>query len=341
MCSVRPRRARSSALTTSAGVFLLTRRLSEVHTLQMPNSWPPAGDRCRPMRDVTLRSLVGREEELAALVRLLDASDQLPGAAVLPGEAGIGKTTLWLAAIDVADARGYRTMSCRPSEAETQFAFAGLADLLGHAAADVLPELPPIQRRALEAALLLGETETHADDRAVAAAFLGALRLLARDRPVCLAVDDIQWLDAASIAALRYALARLERESVAALLTVRGGLPPWLRRAVAEERLLTIEMGGLSVGALEALLRARLDATFPRPTLIRLWQTSGGNPFYALELAGALQRKRSSLAFGEELRLQRRRLTAFVAGLAEPPVRPIRRRADKSATPTSAEKVRG
>ena len=196
---------------------------------------------------------------------------------------------------------GYRILSCRPSEAETGFAFAGLADLLGDAAGDVLPELPPIQRRALEAALLLGESEIHADDRAVAAAFLGALRLLASDRPLCLAVDDIQWLDVASVAALRYALARLEHEPVAALLAVRGGVPPWLRRAVPEGRLRTIEIGSLSVGALQELLRARLDATFPRPTLIRLWETSGGNPFFALELASALQRRGGTLAPGEEL----------------------------------------
>ena len=78
---------------------------------------------------------------------------------MLPGEAGIGKTTLWLAGIDAAAARGYRILSARPSEAETRFSFAGLADLLGNAAGDVLPALPPIQRRALEAALLLGESE--------------------------------------------------------------------------------------------------------------------------------------------------------------------------------------
>src|ERR1700737_4814088 len=198
---------------------------SGAHTLHSPNSWQPAcGQRsAQTVTDVALtaRHLVGREEELAAIVRLLDAPEQLPEVAVLPGEAGIGKTTLWLAGIDAAAARGYRIMSCRPSEAEPRFAFAGLADLLGDAAGDVLPDLPPIQRRALEAALLLGESEIHADDRAVAAAFLGALRRLARERPLCLAVDDIQWLDAASVAALRFALARIERERVAALLAVR------------------------------------------------------------------------------------------------------------------------
>ena len=88
--------------------------------------------------------LVGRDEELAAVLRVLDAPELLPGVAVLSGEAGIGKTALWLAGIDAAAAAGYRVMSARPSEAETTFSFAGLTDLLGNTAADVLPELPPI-----------------------------------------------------------------------------------------------------------------------------------------------------------------------------------------------------
>jgi DNA-binding CsgD family transcriptional regulator len=250
---------------------------------------------------VGARQLVGREEEVEAIVRILDAPDDLPTTAVLPGEAGIGKTTLWLAGIDAAVARDYRILSSRPSGAETQFSFAGLTDLLGNAAGDVLPELPPIQRRALEAALLLGDAEIQADDRAVSAAFLGALRLLARDRPLCVAVDDVQWLDKPSVAALGYALARIDREPVAALLAVRGNLPEWLRRAVPEDRLRTIDVGGLSVGATHELLRARLDATFSRPALIRIWETSRGNPFFALELASALQRRGGTLAPGDEL----------------------------------------
>jgi DNA-binding CsgD family transcriptional regulator len=247
------------------------------------------------------RHLVGREEELEAIVGLLSAPDDLPGVAVLSGEAGIGKTALWLAGIEAASARGYRVLSSRPSDAETKFSFGGLTDLLDNTAAEVLAELPPLQRRALEAALLLGESEIQADDRAVAAAFLGALRLLAGDRTLCLAVDDVQWLDAASLAALRHVLARLDGEPVAALLAVRGDVPAWIRRAVLEERLRTVEVGGLSVGATHELLRARLDARFQRPTLIRLWETSRGNPFFALELASALQRRGGTLAPSEEL----------------------------------------
>ena len=88
------------------------------------------------------RHLVGREYELGAIVGLLSAPDRLPGDAVLPGEAGMGKTTLWLDGVDAAADRGYRILSSRPSEAETRFSFAGLTDLLGDAAGDVLPQLP-------------------------------------------------------------------------------------------------------------------------------------------------------------------------------------------------------
>ena len=51
---------------------------------------------------------------------------------------------------------------------------------------------------------------------------------------------------------------------------------------------MTIELGPLSVGALHELPRARVGAVLPRPMLLRIWETSGGNPFFALELAASL-----------------------------------------------------
>src|SRR5262249_26778465 len=46
--------------------------------------------------------------------------------------------------------------------------------------------------------------------------------------------------------------------------------------------------GPLSVGALHRLLRDRLGRPFTRQTLLRIDERSGGNPFFALELARAL-----------------------------------------------------
>ena len=105
------------------------------------------------------------------------------------------------------------------------------------------------------------------------------------------AADDIQWLDAATHAALRFTLARLDDLPVAAVLAVRNDLPEWVRRSMPEERLRTVDVGSLSLGAIRELLQTRLEAAFPRPTLVRLWETSRGNPFFALELAAALQRR--------------------------------------------------
>jgi hypothetical protein len=250
------------------------------------------------------RQLVGRDEELGAIVRLLDAREDLPGVAVLSGEAGIGKSALWLAGIDAAAARGYRILSSRPSEPETQFSFAGLADLIGVVVPDVLPQLPRPQRRALEAALALSEPEAPpAEEGVVAFAFLSTVRKLAVGKRLLLAIDDVQWLDAPSLALLRYALPRLEGEPVAAVLTARGDFPAWLRRDVAAERLLELDLSPLSVGALHELLRGRLGVALPRPLLLRVWEVSGGNPFFALELARALQRRSGSPLAGEELPL--------------------------------------
>ena len=127
------------------------------------------------------------------------------------------------------------------------------------------------------------------------------MRRLAVGNRLLLAIDDVQWLDAPSLAMLRFALPRLEAEPVAVILAARDEAPLWLRRGVPEARLLTIELGPLSVGALNELLRTRVGVVLPRPTLLRIWETSGGNPFFALELASALQRRGGRVDPGEEL----------------------------------------
>ena len=241
---------------------------------------------------VDVRHLVGREDELTALLDLLAGADGSFAAAVVVGEAGIGKTTLSLAAAEVAEARGYLVLSTRASEAEARLSFVGLADLLGGVIGDVLPQLPPPQQRALEAALALSESDgALAEEGVLAFAFLNALRQLAAGNQLLLVLDDVQWLDAPSLAMLRFALPRLARDPVAVILTARDEAPPWLRQDVAQERLLTVELGPLSVGALHELVRMRGGDVLARPTLLRVWETSGGNPFFALELVSALQRR--------------------------------------------------
>ena len=61
-----------------------------------------------------------------------------------------------------------------------------------------------------------------------------------------------------------------------------------LERALDDRNLERLHVGPLSPGALHAILRDRLGRVFARPTLLRLHEASGGNAFFALELARAL-----------------------------------------------------
>ncbi|HEY3190209.1 MAG TPA: ATP-binding protein, partial [Solirubrobacteraceae bacterium] len=165
----------------------------------------------------TAADLVGRDEELAAIARFLDAG--APACAVaIEGDPGIGKTTVWDAAAADAGERGARVLRARPAQSEAKLSFSSLADLLGNALDDVAAGLPPPQRRALEVALLVDDSGgARADRRAVAAGLLSALRALASDAWLVVAIDDVQWLDPASAAALEFACRRLRAEPVALL----------------------------------------------------------------------------------------------------------------------------
>ena len=142
--------------------------------------------------------IVGREAELDAVERFLDALRAGPPALVIDGEAGIGKTTVWLEGVRSAESRFYRVLQARPAESEAKLSYAALTDLIGDAFDEVHTALPAPQERALATALLRSEADEPADARTTATALVGVLTALAADTPLLVAVDDVQWLDPAS-----------------------------------------------------------------------------------------------------------------------------------------------
>jgi DNA-binding CsgD family transcriptional regulator len=235
--------------------------------------------------------IVGREREFDSLDAFLDRRAGGPTALVLEGEAGIGKSTLWLAGVQKARERGFRVLSSRPAEAERGLALSGLGDLLEDVVEDVLPELTVPQRRALEMALLVEEAGAEADPRTLGVAVRSALEVLAAETAVVLTVDDVQWLDPSSASALAFALRRMREQSILLLLARRvgdGAESSALEQAIEPDRLERLRVGPLSLGAIHRILQARLGRPFARQTLLRIHETSGGNPFFALELARAL-----------------------------------------------------
>jgi len=236
--------------------------------------------------------VIGREQELKSVYAVLDGPLEGPAGLVLEGEAGIGKSTLWVAAVTGARERGFRVLSSRLAEAEMGLAHVGLGDLFEGVLGVVLPALSAPRRRVLEAALLIEDASLdRVDDRAVAVAVRDSLQLLAEREPLLIAVDDVQWLDPSSSAALAFALRRLPSNNVLVLLARRlgDGAQAGLEQALDAERVRRVLVGPLTVGALHRFLRDRLGRSFARQTLLRIHERSGGNPFFALELARVLE----------------------------------------------------
>ena len=232
--------------------------------------------------------MIGREPELAVLEKFLDG-DTPWLAVLLTGGPGIGKTALWEQGLGLARDRGIRVLAARPSGAEAELSFAGLFDLLEGIDIGSLGGLPVPQRRALEAALLRAEPMAAPPERfAIAAGFLSVLRSLAASEPPLVAVDDLQWLDAASAEVLAFADRRARGERFQFLLSRRSGSATGVEGALGPAMLRTAEVGPLSLSATRRLLSQRLGLTLPPRTLRRLFDATQGNPLLALELGRAL-----------------------------------------------------
>jgi DNA-binding CsgD family transcriptional regulator len=266
-----------------------------------------------------MRTIVGRERELATIAALLEGQSQTR-ALRLEGEAGIGKTTVWREGVRLAAERGYRVLRCEAASSEAQFAFAGLRDLCADDFAGVADDLPDPQRRALRVVLLLDEPGAEPPDGgAISVAFLTMLRSLASRGPTLVAIDDVQWLDPATAAVLSFVIRRLPDQGLFVLLARRvGDEPDPVPPSREDQRTEVLTVAGLTVGALGRILRSRLGLTYTRRMLQRLHQASDGNPLYALELAHELAGSDAPLRPGEAIPippglrdLVRRRLRAL------------------------------
>jgi DNA-binding CsgD family transcriptional regulator len=254
-----------------------------------------------------MTEVVGREAELEALRAFLGRVPVGAAGFVLEGEAGMGKTTLWRAAVEQAEEEGLVVLQAQPVESETTLSYAGLADLLAPVLDGVLESLPAVQQRALLQALALGENDSPLDPRTLRVAVMSALRSVAEERPVLLAIDDSQWLDHASSAALAYGTRRFRSEPIGLLLSRRFGLESILLeellRSPAGGLFTRIEVGVLDVQSLGRAVQHQLGSTLPRPLLAEVHEAAGGNPFYALEIVRTLKRTGASIEAGSPMPL--------------------------------------
>jgi len=239
--------------------------------------------------------MFGRDEEMAALRALLDrASTGRGGVSCIEGVAGIGKTTIVRAVLDVASKRGFAAFQGAGAELERTAPFGPLIDAF---------EIDRAREgeRALIRRLLLGEPLEQAglqvalgpglQFRALAA-FIDLIERIASEQPMVLVLEDLHWADPSTAMTLRAVRRRLMHLPVFALLTYRP-LPrvPELERFVAEltedgePHLLIPPLGDADVaGLIEALVRG-----VPGPRLLAQGAKAGGNPLFVMEVVRALQ----------------------------------------------------
>jgi DNA-binding CsgD family transcriptional regulator len=216
--------------------------------------------------------LIGRGPERAAIDKALATAVAGHSAALAFGGApGIGKTALLSYAAEQAE--DLSVLRASGIESEARIAFASLLELL-RPILSLLPGLPQPQLIALEQAFALrpGRVE---DRFAIGAATLSLLAAAAERQPILLLLDDIQWFDAPSSEALRFALRRLEADPIAAVLALREGH----RSLLDGSGIPLLVMDGLSEPEAQAL---RHD--IPAETAARLREATGGNPLALLEL---------------------------------------------------------
>ncbi|MER5639324.1 LuxR family transcriptional regulator [Kitasatospora sp. NPDC002227] len=260
------------------------------------------------MSDATV--LLGRDELLGRCRAVLADG----GGVLLTGPAGIGKSAV-LDALDAeAQQAGELVLRSNSSAIEASLPHLALYDLFARPVAEHGGLLAPHLRAVLDVVLLRSPADGVATDQlAIRVAVLELLRALAADRPVLLVLDDAHCLDQASASVLGFAARRLQSARVrfAAAERLDAGREPGCLGLLPEPRteLAVATLPGPVIGE---LLRTRLD---PAPTdraSERIQTASGGNPYYALELAQAALRAQPPAGTDEPLPVPER-LRALLA----------------------------
>jgi len=237
-----------------------------------------------PVPEPPRPTLLGRDPELAAIhAWWLSTTPML----AFTGEPGIGKSSLLAAAADRARQGGARVLAARPFELEHVRPFGVWRDLLASLDPSEIPA--PLHDELSALAPALGHAPADRVDAArLDAAVIALARHLAAAAPLVIVVDDLQWCDERSAAALLAAIRDVPRLRVVAAARpgelADNSAASRAYHVLARQKLVTeLALSPLAPDACAALVAQVAPSADARA----IADAAGGNPLYALEAARA------------------------------------------------------
>lgn len=221
--------------------------------------------------------LVGREDLRHAVRRIVLATDTRPNVLLLVGPVGIGKSALLLDATAAATNAGIHVLFAAGGQPDLLHAYTSLADLVCPLH-DHISALPRPLRDTLNDILGINSTPAPRGPVIVRQALLAVLKSAARQRPLLLALDDVDLLDRDTREVLTYVSRRLIDTEISVIMTARHqqSLPGY------DSIISVIEVPPLSTREAGDLLDRQ---TPPPPRGIRgeLIRWADGNPLALIE----------------------------------------------------------
>jgi len=251
-----------------------------------------------------VEEMVDRDREVQVMAgALADALDGQGRLLLVHGPAGIGKSRLLQEVRRTAAEKGALVLTARGSQLERDFGFGAVRQLFEGVLADPARRATLLAGAASSAAAVFDDVPgtTHAHDPADRAdgsfAVLHGLYWLtvnlAADRPVVLAVDDVQWCDTGSVRALAFLLRRLEGLPVLIATTLRTGETHedegLLAELAQDHSTISVHPGPLGPEGTAQLVRLRLGDNAHERFVAACHRTTGGNPLLLRQLLRALQ----------------------------------------------------
>lgn len=179
----------------------------------------------------TVDDLVEREDEMAQLGQAVAAlAAGQSGRLLIEGPAGIGKTRLLDELVAQARDRGVQVLIARGSPLESSFGYGVARQLLEPAITDDM-----LCAAAAPARAVFDLASDHSEGSlAVLHALYAVTAQLASERPVLLAIDNLQWADGPSLRYLAYVARRMSGMPAVIAATMRTGEEHEISDLVAE-----------------------------------------------------------------------------------------------------------